>query len=510
MGVYLIYFLKVITLQSILFALYWLINRKSTSFLFNRYFLISALILPFFIPLLNIPFNIFKKDITAESLFDTWFFIEQSLPMVTINGNQAISSDLSWWIIALFTIYLLVAIPSTFKLVYDYLRIYRLSKSCSKKEYTPKGFRLLYVPTKILSFSFLNKIFLSDFFPLKKHEKKTIITHEEYHLTQRHSLDIILAELVRIICWFNPVILLIQKNLKETHEYLADRHTLNYYGRNDYASLLKSFKWQEINMMLGSAYSSSSIKKRLNMMEHPEQGGSLYKLFLLNVIAVCTIFMFACEDNLDPLDSKRNAVITEFTESDLQREVMMTLERIDGAPDDFIQEYKDLQLSNPDIYYMPYVWIRDQDDPSFDKLINSKSSLFGVNYEMAYARKLSKEEIIAFLSAKKQIRPNLIYVDSHVFIRSMNRAEYMSHNKKVNYADASVYINVDKNAEFSGGQASLAEYLKENLKYPESAKEKGIECIYALVEPDSASYNGLKKMGFEQSAKYNLFTKKDD
>ena len=95
---------------------------------------------------------------------------------------------------------------------------------------------------------------------------------------------------------------------------------------------------------------------------------------------------------------------------------------------------------------------------------------------MVHTRKLTKEEISVYLSVKNHIRPNIDYGDSHVFIRSMIRDEYMSHRKKVNYADASVYSNVDKIAEFGGGQIALLEYLKENLKYPESAKEKRIEC----------------------------------
>ncbi len=354
-----------------------------------------------------------------------------------------------------------------------------MSKSCSKKEFTPLGFRLHYVPTKILSFSFLNKIFLSELFPLKRHEKNTIITHEEYHLTQRHSLDIILAELVRILCWFNPVILLIQKNLKETHEYLADRHTIAHYGRNDYASLLKSFKWQEINMMLGSAYSSSSIKKRLNMMEHPNKKSPVLQLIFLSVITIFTAFLFACEDNLDSFDSKDMQLQYEITDTELQTEIDRTVDRLKkgNAPHEMVEMYIREQSKYPENRYTAYVgnFVDDgSGDISPEKMKARRESSI-LKQEIIYIKKVEQIEIDrtktnSFFSDELTSRKR----NRLAIIEKVNRLELAIYKYKMN-GESGIRDDYDKEASFKGGMHALAKYLKENLDYPELAKKYGIE-----------------------------------
>lgn len=476
---YLVYFLKVIALQCILFGLYWFISRKTTSFQFNRYFLLSALILPFFIPLFSIPINLFEREMATDGIFDPWFFIEQSLPIVTINGSPELSGELGWWAIVLMVVYLFVAIPSILKLGYDYHRIYRLSKSSSKKEFTPLGFRLLYVPTKILSFSFLNRIFLSELFPLKSHEKKTIITHEEYHLTQKHSLDVILAEIVRIFCWFNPIILLIQKNLKETHEYLADRHTIAQYGSDDYALLLKSFKWQEINMMLGNSYSSASIKKRLNMMENSNKKSPVLQLILLSVITIFTAFLFACEDNLDSFDSKDMQLQYEITDTELQTEIDRTVDRLkkENAPHEMVEMYIREQSKYPENRYTAYVanFFDDGSGVISPEKMKARRGSSILKQEIIYSKKVGQIEIDrtktnSFFSNELASRKG----NRFAIIEKVNRLELAIYKYKMN-GESGIRDDYDKEASFKGGMQALEKYLKENLDYPELAKEKGIE-----------------------------------
>jgi len=479
MEIYLIYFLKVIVLQTILFGLYWLINRRSTNFHFNRYFLLAILVLPFITPLFRIPVFILGQDSTAEGTFDPWFFIEQSLPIVTIKGSQSLSSDVTKWTFLIVIIYLTVAFVSAIKMLYDYYRINLLAKLCSKKEFTPRGFRLLYVPTNILSFSFLNRIFLSDLFPINIKEKDSIITHEEYHLTQRHSLDIILAELVRILCWFNPIVLLIQKNLKETHEYLADRHTVIKYGKDEYASLLKSFKWHEINMLLGSAYSSSSIKKRVNMMEHSNKRSPIFQSLALSIIAVFTAFLFACENELDTFENKDSSFQYEFSEADLEQEINAQISMLTNAPQDIVDHYVTQQRKNPEFLYMPMIAGIMEQDLSFltpEKLKTSLSKSNNLEFNIEFFREMNKNESnLYFSNFGEEHFFKMNYILSYAIIRKVDRRQYMEHRFKMNHEDMSIHDDYDKMGTFKGGMEALSKHLQENLRYPEIAKERGIE-----------------------------------
>lgn len=474
MEIYLVYFLKVIILQTILFGFYRLISRKSSSFQFNRYFLLSILIVPFFIPFLRFQLDLFSTQVNPVSAFEPLSIFEQSLPGVVFNGNQAISPELNWWVISIPVIYLMVAISFTIKLIIDYIKIYNLGKKTTKLELSPKGYRLLYVPSKFLSFSFLNKIFLSDLFPLKPHEKSAIITHEEYHLSEKHSFDIIFAELIRILCWFNPVTILIQKNIKETHEYLADRHTIIHHGKNDYTSLLKSFKWHEVNMMLGSGYSSSSIKNRIKMIDRPKQKIPIMKPFVLILITFFTAFIFACEDKLVSFESVNKSVDSEILSEELQGEMDLRLRIYRNAPSDFIEEYKNLQMNNPHIYYMPYITL-SSGTTRIDKSKMTRSFLFGDQYTLNYFKKLSKEESEKYSPPERRPSNSIIKTyEFHAYIKSMDRVKYFEHQSKKSNG-ANIYDKVDRPAKFGGGTSAFSAYLKSNLNYPEIAKEKGIE-----------------------------------
>jgi len=519
MEIYMIYFLKVITLQSILFGLYWFLNRKSVGFQFNRYFLIGTLILPFLIPLLNIPISIFRSEISSESAFDPWYFIEQSLPIVTIDGNQSLGSDSAWWVFLLLVLYLIVAIPSAFKMMYDYYKINQLGKTSDKTEYTPRGFQLLYVPTKILSFSFLNRIFLSNLFPLKSNEKNTIITHEEYHLAQLHSLDIILAEVVRIICWFNPIVLLIQKQLKETHEYLADRHTILHFGKNDYARLLKSFKWQEINMMLGNGYSSASIKNRIQMIELANKKSPIIQTLILSIISLFMAFLFACEENLDSFENKDNSFHYEFSEADLEKEINENVKKLGNAPQNLIDKYVTEQQKHPEYIYMPHItFVKEKESLNFspENIKKSFKTHGNLDFEFEFFRMLNNEETGRFYEADIIAKFNI--VSSYAVIHKVDRLKYMEYSYKADHEDVSIHDDYDKMAQFQGGMEALTEHLKNNLKYPEIAKEKGIEdrlvmcfivtkhggLIHLNIDQEPATMDDEVNLEFQKAAYYAL------
>ncbi len=57
-----------------------------------------------------------------------------------------------------------------------------------------------------------------------------------------------------------------------------------------------------------------------------------------------------------------------------------------------------------------------------------------------------------------------------------------------------IYDVVDEQAEFPGGKEALMEYLKKNLKYPESAKENGLEgkCYLQFIVSEHGYTSNVK------------------
>jgi len=311
-------------------------------------------------------------------------------------------------------------------------------------------------------------------------EKKIIVTHEEYHLTQRHSIDIIIAELVRILCWFNPVIMLIQKNLKETHEYLADRHTSQQQGQQDYASLLRSFKLQEINMTLGSAYSSTSIKKRLYMMEQTSAKSPITKILSLLLISFFAAFIFACEDNLDSFKKDEQLYQYEITEAELETTIERTIERLrkNDAPQEMIELYVNEQRAHPEYTYRAHVMaLGDVEDGELSiKELKSRFENRLLKSKVIYLKKVPSSSINASVKENyffDEFKRNSIR-SRYAIIEMINRLDLAKYNYKMQ-GEPGIQSDPDMSASFEGGMQAFAGFLKENLDYPEIAEESGIE-----------------------------------
>lgn len=55
-----------------------------------------------------------------------------------------------------------------------------------------------------------------------------ILLHEQEHIRQAHSWDLILLSVVQCIQWFNPFVWMLGRDLKVIHEYEADKAMLDY------------------------------------------------------------------------------------------------------------------------------------------------------------------------------------------------------------------------------------------------------------------------------------------
>ncbi|RYE26671.1 MAG: hypothetical protein EOP48_35010 [Sphingobacteriales bacterium] len=87
------------------------------------------------------------------------------------------------------------------------------------------------------AFSFLGSQFIDEQLP----GSKTISRHEETHIRQLHSADVLFFEVLGVLIWFNPVIYFYKSTIKRIHEYLADDVAARFQGDKDqYAILLMS------------------------------------------------------------------------------------------------------------------------------------------------------------------------------------------------------------------------------------------------------------------------------
>lgn len=150
-------------------------------------------------------------------------------------------------------------------------------------------------------FSVFNYIFTGDT-PSDAEAMEGILRHEWAHVRLHHSADMIFAELVCILLWFNPVAYLFRRSLREIHEYQADRSTLDSgFPAGTYMKLLAGMAAHQHFSAPASMFSNSLTKKRLIMINRKNHntGNLTGKIMLLPlVLAVVLCFGFEFRTNI--------------------------------------------------------------------------------------------------------------------------------------------------------------------------------------------------------------------
>ncbi|WP_333908742.1 N-acetylmuramoyl-L-alanine amidase [Marinigracilibium pacificum] len=136
----------------------------------------------------------------------------------------------------------------------------------SSKHKEIKGLKLIITENSKSPHSFFNFLFVSNKYIKDKELFNSILNHEQAHSRQLHSLDIILIELLCCTFWFNPIVWIYKKEVKENHEYLADRAVINSgINISKYAAhIIENIKLS--NQNLASAFSFLITKNRINML----------------------------------------------------------------------------------------------------------------------------------------------------------------------------------------------------------------------------------------------------
>ena len=261
----LIYMLKVNIGIALFYAFYKLFCCRDTFFQWRRIALLSFLALSFLYPLMDMQAWV-KEQPAINELADYYALMmltETNTSTATVvTAPVAIPTpDLLdiikfvYWIeILLLSARFMIQLSSIFRLVLK-------SKSINVDQIS---IRSLSEPAN--PFSFWQWIFI--YLPgLKEDEKQEILTHEQTHVRQWHSIDVIISEIVNIICWMNPFAWLMKTEIRLNLEYLAD-HKVMESGTNKkaYQYHLLGLANQNRQTGLYNNFNLSHLKNRIKMM----------------------------------------------------------------------------------------------------------------------------------------------------------------------------------------------------------------------------------------------------
>ena len=272
------------------YSIYKIFLQKETFFLFNRYYLMATVLLSFIIPALNFNFNANSELIIYNNVLSTVIVGADGFEQVVSKklSTQQILTYLYAFGVSLFLLRFLIQL-------FQLLIIIKRNKIRHSK-----NLQFVITNKNISPFTFFNIIFLNNF-GISEGNMEKIIAHEQAHVRQLHSVDLLIVEFITIIQWFNPVIWMYRKSLKEVHEYLADEDVLKQgYDSINYQKLIFNLIAGDENYNLTSNFDCSLTKKRLIMMTKIKtpKWAKLKVLVLLPIVTVL-ILAFACSQKND-------------------------------------------------------------------------------------------------------------------------------------------------------------------------------------------------------------------
>ena len=249
----------------VFYAFYQLLLAKETYFRYNRIYLLSAGLLAMLLPYVRLEW-LFTAQSPAPAKGMITLDVLISKGTVASSGSETLSIGA---ILAM--VYLLGLLFFTGRFLYQLLKVNQLLKADHFSGTTSIG----------AAFSFFNHKVIDTALP----ELQTIERHEQVHSRQWHTLDVLLFELLAIVCWFNPIIYLYKNSLKRIHEYLADEEAVQVIGdKQQYALLLLSKSFGvPLSNLTNSFFNQSLLKNRIKMLNQeksPKKALLKYGLYL--------------------------------------------------------------------------------------------------------------------------------------------------------------------------------------------------------------------------------------
>ena len=269
MGLFFVYILKSSVCLAIFYLFYRLLLARETFHRFNRFSLLGILLLSCLLPLVEVSV---KQE---TEVHQTMLTLEQLLMMAdavnaTEAGARTETATVTWIQVALL-VYLAGIVFFAFRNVYSLVRLLMLLKSGKKEDigsYLPgrkERVTLIVHNCDIAPFSWMGYIVISR----KDLEEngREILIHELAHIHNRHSWDLLVADVCIFFQWFNPASWLLKQELQNIHEFEADETVIKEgVDAKQYQLLLIKKAVGTRLYSMANSFNHSSLKKRITMM----------------------------------------------------------------------------------------------------------------------------------------------------------------------------------------------------------------------------------------------------
>jgi hypothetical protein len=246
------YLLKSMILSGIFFGYYSLFLKNTIYHAYNRFYLLAAMALSLVIPFFNLSmFTIAEEELPAAQVL---IYLMQS------SSAPVQAPSIAWEILVIG----LISALFVGYLAYSISRIYLLKR---KNPVTKMG-EFYFIETELeeAPFSFFNNLFWKKSISIEDEGGRKILQHELSHIRQNHSIDRLFSQTICAIFWMNPINWIIQKELQNIHEFIADRDAVGTGEVDAFAKMLLQNYYGNHFLNPSHSFYYSSIKRRIIML----------------------------------------------------------------------------------------------------------------------------------------------------------------------------------------------------------------------------------------------------
>ena len=382
---------------TILLAAYHLFLEREKMYRFNRFFLLFSLGFGLLMPLIT-----FELDAVP---IQTMEFSQVGLPMKPVFQSEdfhvvSVTTAETNYSTALLYAYLIGACILFTRLMVNLLKIITMIRQNTR--IASGKIVIVLISENVVPHSFLNYIFLNKDDYLNKEIEEQILIHEMAHVTQWHSIDILLAELLKIIFWFNPIFIGYKRALQLNHEFLADEKVISSYENIlEYQSLLLRAAGLR-TVSIASNFNYSLTKKRFIMMKkHTSRSIAMLKAAaLIPLLAVLVVLL-----SNQTVAQKSTLPLPEAKTTDIS---------------------KDGNISKEEYFKGATIWIKNKAGKYEQKKYDSMTSAEKAALPPVPAPRVPrKSPTLAILTSLKDNNlSKIIYVDDHRYITSSELDNY--------------------------------------------------------------------------------------
>ena len=246
----LIYIGKTAVAQAVFYLFYRLLLRKETFHRLSRAVLVGTCLVSFLLPLCIVTIHKpVQGNAALQAMMDTFS-----------TQLQVASAGTPWWQTALVLLYWTGVAAMLARTAFSVASILRIIRRA-----TPVQDHVYVTEEEISPFSWMDRIVLSRADWEAPHD--SILAHERAHIAKKHSIELLLVDVMIAFQWFNPAIWMLRADLQELHEYEADEAVLQG-GANlsEYQYLLVRKAFSDAGYSVANSFSHSTLKNRLRMM----------------------------------------------------------------------------------------------------------------------------------------------------------------------------------------------------------------------------------------------------